>query len=454
MSLRVANGQGFWGDWIEAPKRQVRAGPIDYLTMDYLAEITMSIMARQKFSDPDRGYARDFVHLMDEIMAECLEKDIKVITNAGGLNPESCRDALLEIAEEQGLSVNVGIVTGDDINGRLDELMDQGANFDNKDTGESFETMEDAVLTANVYFGAPPIVECLDEGADIVVTGRCTDSSIVIAPAVHEFGWDFDSDYDRLASALLAGHLLECGGQATGGNYQGKWQEVEGLENLGYPIAEFQENGDFVVTKHEELGGQVERDSVMQQLVYEMDDPAHYIVPEVIMDMTETTVEDAGENRVAVQGVKGKPPTDQYKVSMSYLDGFQLVGNFVLAWPDALAKAERIEELMRHRIDEMDLEYEKLNFEYLGVDGVHGPATPDPPEDPPEVVLRLAIRGPNEDDLKALGREFSPMIFRGPACANILGDGRPKPRPIPQYWPALIDKNLVEPRASVQEVNP
>lgn len=452
MTLRIANGQGFYGDWPDAPKMQLREGPIDYLTMDYLAEATMSILARKMWSDPDKGYAEDFVYLMEDIMAECLEKDVKVVSNAGGLNPESCRDQILEIAEEQGLDVSVGIVTGDDIKDQLDELEEEGADFTNKDTDQSFEDVRDSLLTANVYYGAPPIVDCLDEGADIVVTGRCTDSSVVIAPAVHEFDWSFD-DHDKIGAGVLAGHLLECGGQATGGNYQGHWKEVDNPANLGYPIAEFEESGDFWITKHESLAGQVERASVMQQLVYEMDDPSYYIVPGCAMDITETELYDDGENRVRVENVKGHPPTDTYKVSMSYLDGYFMDKNFVVAWPDALEKAKRIESILRQRLDEMDITYEKVNFEYLGVNAVHGEKTPNPPEDPPEVVLRVAIRGPDDSDLRRFGREFASMVFRGPSGANMLTEGRPQPRPIPQYWPALIEKDLVKPETDVQEVS-
>lgn len=450
MTIRIANGQGFWGDWSEAPKMQLRNGPIDYLTMDYLAEITMSIMQKQKARDPDRGYARDFLGLMDDIMEECLEKDVTVITNAGGLNPESCQQALLELAQDKGLAPKIGMVSGDNIIDELDELEAQGANFDNYDTGESFDEIRDEVATANVYLGSPPILEALEDGADIIVTGRCTDSSIVIAPLLYEYGWDLDQ-YDLLASGMIAGHLLECGGQATGGNYEGEWQNIEGLHKLGYPIAEVDEDGTIVITKHDNLGGKVERGSVMQQLLYEVGDPSKYIAPEVIADITEAQLEEVGKNRVQFTGVKGRPPTDTYKVSMAYEDGYKSDASIAYAWPNALEKARKAEELLRTRFDEMDLEYEKINFEYLGYDGIHGDATPNPPDDPSEIILRVAIRGQNERDISRFGREFAPLVFRGPACATAYGGGRPKASPIIQYWPALVDKDLVEPNVSVKE---
>lgn len=450
MTIRIANGQGFWGDWSEAPKMQLRNGPIDYLTMDYLAEITMSIMQKQKAKDPDRGYARDFVGLMDDIMEECLEKGVTVITNAGGLNPESCQEALIELAEDKGLSPKIGMVSGDNIIGELDELEAQGADFDNYDTGESFEAIRDEVATANVYLGSPPILEALEDGADIIVTGRCTDSSIVIAPLIHEYGWSLDN-YDLLASGMIAGHLLECGGQATGGNYEGEWQNIEGLHKLGYPIAEVDEDGTIVITKHDNLGGKVERGSVMQQLLYEVGDPSKYIAPEVIADITEAQLEEVGENRVQFTGVQGREPTDTYKVSMAYEDGYKSDASITYAWPNALEKAKKAEELLLTRFQEMDLEYEKINFEYLGYDGIFGEATPNPPDDPSEIVLRVAIRGQNRDDISRFGREFAPLVFRGPACATAYGGGRPKASPIIQYWPALVEKDLVEPTVSVKE---
>lgn len=451
MTVRVANGQGFWGDWNEAPKLQLRNGPIDYLTMDYLAEITMSIMQKQKSKDPSRGYARDFIALMDEIMAECLEKNVKVVTNAGGLNPESCQQQLKELAEKKGLSVKIGMVAGDDILDRLDELEKQGADFENYDTGESFDSVRDEMVTANVYFGAEPVVEALNDGADIVVTGRCTDSSLVMGPIISEYGWSFEN-HDKIASAMIAGHILECGGQATGGNYEGEWQTVEGLDNLGYPIAEVEDDGSMVITKHDNLGGRVERGSVLQQFLYEMGDPANYIVPDVVADVTDCTLEEVGENRVRVENVKGKPPTDTYKVSMAYMDGYRADGSIVYAWPNALEKAQKAEELLRQRFDEMDLEYEDINFEYLGYDAVFGDATPEPPEDPSEINLRIAIRGQDKHELDRFGRELAPLVFRGPACATAYGSGRPKPRSIVQYWPALMSKELVEPRVTVEAV--
>lgn len=450
MTIRIANGQGFWGDWSEAPKMQLRNGPIDYLTMDYLAEITMSIMRKQKDKDPERGYARDFVGLMDDIMEECLEKDVTVITNAGGLNPESCQDALVELAEDKGLSPKIGMVGGDDIVDRLDEFEQEGVSFDNYDTGEPYDRIRGEVTTANVYLGSPGIVEALDDGADIIVTGRCTDSSIVIAPLIHEYGWSYD-DHDLLAHSMIAGHLLECGGQATGGNYEGKWNQIEGLHKLGYPIAEVEEDGTITITKHEDLGGKVERGSVMQQLLYEVGDPSKYIAPEVVADITDAQLEEVGENRVQFTGINGKPATDTYKVSMAYTDGYKSDASLAYAWPNALEKAEKAEELIRTRFDEMDLEYEKLNFEYLGYDGIYGDATPNPPEDPSEVILRIAIRGDNERDISRFGREFAPLVFRGPACATAYGGGRPRANPILQYWPALIDKDLVSPTVSVKE---
>uniref|UniRef100_UPI003525BE15 acyclic terpene utilization AtuA family protein n=2 Tax=Nocardiaceae TaxID=85025 RepID=UPI003525BE15 len=249
-TVKVANGQAFWGDSPSAPIAQVRGGDIDYLTLDYLAEITMSVLRKQAERDPDAGYAKDFVVLMKEIMRECLERDIKVVANAGGINPEACARALLAVAEEQGITgLRVGIVTGDDIMGQLDDLRERGVSLQNMESGAEFDTVGDRVASANVYLGAEPIARALAEGANVVITGRCTDPGLVLGPLVHEFGWQWD-DWDRLSAGTIAGHIIECGAQASGGNFQGGWEQMSDLAHVGYPIIEAGADGTFVVTKH------------------------------------------------------------------------------------------------------------------------------------------------------------------------------------------------------------
>src|SRR6476646_6597722 len=331
--IRVAGGQGFWGDLLTAPVDQVRKGPIDYLMLDYLAEVTMSIMQKQKARDPKAGYARDFVSLMKEILPTCIERDIKVIANAGGVNVPGCAAAVRDVAVELGLSDNVriGIVTGDDILDRIDELLARGIELRNLDTGESLAVVRNRIQSANAYLGAAPIVEALNQGANVVITGRATDTGLTLGPLIHEFGWAAD-DWDRLAAGTIAGHIIECGAQCSGGNCQYEWQTIPDLANVGFPIAEAAADATFVITKHERTGGRVSVPSVKEQLVYEMGDPHEYITPDCVADFTTIQLAADGADRVRVFGIKGGPSTDSLKVSISYSSGFKAVGTLVYAW--------------------------------------------------------------------------------------------------------------------------
>ena len=303
----IANGQGFWGDSILGPVRLVNEGPLDYLTLDYLAEVTMSIMQKLKTRRPEMGYATDFVKLIDRVLPQLVEKNIKVVANAGGVNPHACKDAVMEIISKHGYSgIKVAVVEGDDILEGLDDLMSKGEEFKNMDTGAPLSTVRDSVTSANVYLGAFPIAEALDQGAQIVITGRGTDPGLVIGPLIHEFGWTKE-DYDKIAAGTVAGHIVECGAQCTGGNYT-DWREVPDMARIGYPIIEASDDGTFVVTKHEKTGGLVTIPSVAHQLAYEMGDPANYITPDGIADFTSFSMEEEGPNRVRVSGVKGAPP--------------------------------------------------------------------------------------------------------------------------------------------------
>jgi hypothetical protein len=286
-TIRVAAGQGFWGDWLEAPVRQVRGGPVDYLMMDYLAEVTMSIMQKQKSRDPKAGYARDFVPLMERILPDIVERGIRVTSNAGGVNPRGCAEAVLEVARRLGLrgKLRVGLVSGDDILGRLDELISRGHPLSDMETERPLSEILDRVLSANAYLGMAPIVEALRGEADVVITGRVTDTGLTLGPIVHEFGWSHD-DWDKIAAGTVAGHIIECGAQASGGNLLKDWRSVKGLENPGFPIVEATGDGSFVVTKHPGTGGVVSVASVTEQLVYEMGDPKSYITPDGVADFT------------------------------------------------------------------------------------------------------------------------------------------------------------------------
>ena len=319
--IRIASGQGFWGDLLDAPYHQVTKGEIDYLVMDYLAEVTMSILQKQKNRNPKHGYARDLPILMKKILPIIVEKKIKVITNGGGVNPVACADAILECAVELGIEeIKIAVVLGDDIKDCLDEIIDSGNELNNMETGKSIKTVKDKILSANVYFGAFPIVEALENEADIVITGRTTDTGLILAPMIYEFGWKKD-DYDLLSLGTVAGHILECGGQSTGGNFLGDWESIENLAEIGFPIAEAYPNGEVIITKHENTGGKVNFDTVAEQLVYEIGNPKEYITPDCVADFTSIKLEDLGDDRVKLFNVKGKPETEFYKVSCSYKIG-------------------------------------------------------------------------------------------------------------------------------------
>ena len=447
--VRIAAGQGFWGDWPEAPVRQVKGGPIDYLMMDYLAEVTMSIMQKQKSRDPKAGYARDFVPLMERILPDVVAKGIRVTSNAGGVNPRGCAEAVLEVARKLGLKgkVRVGLVSGDDILARLDELIASGHPLSDMDTGRPLSDVRDRVLSANAYLGMAPVAEALDRGANVVVTGRVTDTGLTLGPLVHEFGWKHE-DWDLIAAGTIAGHIIECGAQSSGGNLLRDWRKVK-LENPGFPIAEAQADGTFVITKHPGTGGVVNLPSVTEQLVYEMGDPRNYITPDGIADFTTIRLRPAGRNRVAVSGIRGYPRTDKLKVSIAYFYGYKAVGTLVYAWPDAYDKAKRADHVLRARLHDLGLEFEEILTEFVGVDATHGRLAGPPSPDLAEVQLRVGVRAREKAPVERFTREIAPLVLTGPPSVTGFAGGRPAVEEIVAYWPALIDRNQIEPHVKV-----
>lgn len=448
--LRIASGQGFWGDDIEAPVRQVEAGPIDYLMLDYLAEVTMSIMQKQRARDPSAGYARDFVPLMEKIFPACADRSIRVVTNAGGVNPAECARAVAEAGRRAGVGgrARVGVVTGDDLMTRLDDLMAAGHPLRNMDTGEPLSSIRDQVLSANVYLGARPIAEALAGGALVVVTGRSTDTALTYAPMAHEFGWSWDA-WDLLAAGVVAGHINECGAQASGGNCMAQWWTIPGLAEVGFPIIEASPDGTFVVTKHPGSGGAVTARTVKEQLLYEMGDPASYITPDVTADFTTIRLSREGEDRVAVRGVRGLPPTSSLKVSIAYAAGYKAVGTLVYAWPDAAEKARAAAGILRRRLDRLGLAFDQVRVDLVGWDSTHGTLVGQPPRDLPEVQLRVAVRSSDRRAVARFTREIAPLVLTGPPSVTGFAGGRPRVQEIVAYWPALIDRSVVEPHLSV-----
>jgi hypothetical protein len=450
--IRIANGQGFWGDSLEAPVEQVRRGPIDYLTLDYLAEVTMSILEKQRSRDPKAGYARDFVDLIAKILPDIRDRRIRVIANAGGVNPMGCRDALLEVARQQKIPLTVATVTGDDITEQLDKILGRGIELRNIDTGAPLASIRDKVQRANAYLGAFPVAQALKLGANVVVSGRVADAALVLAPMIHEFGWG-ETDWDKLSSGIIAGHVAECGAQGTGGNCQVDWETIPNLADVGYPIIEAEPDATFAVTKHAGTGGRVTVASVKEQLLYEIGDPKAYITPDVVADFTTIQLQQDGLERVRFKGIHGHPATNFYKVSISYSAGYKAMGQMAYCWPDALKKARAADRILRARLERLGLKFDAMRTEFLGAGACNGiDAAVPPPEIElhlPEVVLRFGVRSHDRKMVERFTREIPPLALSGPPVATGLGLGRPQVEEIVAFWPALIPKSEVQAEVAV-----
>ena len=441
--IRIANGQGFWGDWLDAPVRLVEQGPLDYLTLDYLAEVTMSILQKQRRQDPELGYARDFPPLIGRLAKKLRERNVKVIANAGGVNPVACARAVRKAAP----NLKVAVVLGDDVFPRLGELIGKGCEMRNLDTGRPITEILDRILAANAYLGAFPLAEALATGADVVIGGRYADPALAMAPMIQRFGWG-EADWDKLAGGAVAGHLIECGAQVTGGNCQAGWQGIPGLADIGYPIVEAEPDGSFTLTKHPGTGGVVNAAAVKEQLVYEIGDPRRFTTPDCIADFTTIRLREAGPDRVRVSGVRGGPQPHNLKLSISYAAGWKAAGTLVYTWPDALAKARSADAIVRERLAKLGLEFDGIHTEYFGVNACLGPAAPPNP-DPPEVQLRIAVRGQKRAHVDRFTREMIPLVLSGPPGATGYGEGRPRVREIVAYWPALVPREEIRTQVEV-----
>ncbi len=436
--IRIGNGQGFWGDWLEAPVRLVEQGPLDYLILDYLAEVTMSVLQKQKQLDPAKGYASDFPPLMARLAPQLKSKNIKVIANAGGVNPQACAQAVRTLAPE----LKVAVVLGDDIYSRLDDLLAAGHEMRDMDTGQPLSSIRDRIQSANAYIGAFPLAEALATGADVVIAGRSTDTALALAPMVHEFGWT-PEQYNLLAAGTIAGHIVECGAQCTGGNSQVAWQTIPDMANIGYPIIEAEPDGTFVITKHENTGGRVTVDGVKEQLLYELGDPTRYLTPDCTADFTSIRLDPGGENRVLVSGIRGsaRPPT--LKLSISFSDGWKSIGTLIYSAPQAFEKAQAADAIVRTRLDNLGLQFEEIRTEFFGVNACLGNVAP-PVTNPAEVQLRIGVRAQDRKPVDRFTRELIPLVLNGPPGATGFGEGRPPVREIVAYWSALLPREEIQ----------
>jgi hypothetical protein len=445
-TIRIGGASGFWGDSSVGAPQLVRLGKIDYLVFDYLAELTMSILAAARAKDPALGYATDFVTVtMKAVLKDVVAKGIRVISNAGGVNPQACADALAALAAEQGLQVTIAVIQGDDVMPLVPELRAQGVT-----ELQSGANLPDKLLTANAYLGALPIRQALDEGAQIVVTGRCVDSAVTLGALMHEFGWAAD-DFDRLAQGSLAGHIIECGCQATGGLHT-DWEAVPDWAHIGYPVIECNADGSFVVTKPPGTGGLVNTAVVSEQMLYEIGDPQRYLLPDVSCDFSQVTLTQTGEQRVLVQGARGLAPGPAYKVSATCMDGFRCAAQLTIVGLDAARKARRTGEAILERTRGLFTQYgladySRTNIEVLGSEeGNYGPHART--LDVREAVLRVAVMHPQKAALELFAREIAPAgTSWSPGTTG--ADGRPRPAPAIKQFAFLLDKTRVSPEVVI-----
>ncbi|MGH7594053.1 MAG: acyclic terpene utilization AtuA family protein, partial [Gemmatimonadales bacterium] len=409
------------------------------------------ILQKQRTRDPDAGFARDFVTQMERLLPDIATKGIRVISNAGGVNPRACATALRAVANRLGLGeqIRIGLVVGDDLMDRLDSLGSEGEQLANMEDGRPLSDVRSQVRSANAYLGMAPVVEALQRGANVVITGRVTDTGLTLAPLVHEFGWSFD-DWNRIAAGTIAGHILECGAQSSGGNLLKDWRKVRRLEDVGFPIVEAAADGTFVVTKHPGTGGVVNIASVTEQLVYEMGDPTAYITPDGVADFTTIRLRHAGKDRVRVSGIRGQARTPMLKVSIAWFYGYKAVGTLVYAWPDAVAKAKAADAILRKRLAALGLEFEQILTELVGVDATHGRLAGPPSPDIAEVTLRVGARDRAREPVERFTREIAPLVLTGPPSVTGFAGGRPQVEEIVAYWPALVARQRIEPFVRVE----
>jgi hypothetical protein len=440
--VRIGGASGFWGDSALGAPQLVAAG-VDYLVFDYLAELTMSILINARTKDPALGYATDFVDVaMKGVLRELAAKGTRVVSNAGGVNPRACAAALAKLCAEQGVALKIAVVEGDDVLERIPALREGGVT-------EMFSgaPLPDKILSANAYLGAIPIADALARGADVVITGRCVDSAVTLGPLIHEFGWALDN-YDRLAHGALAGHIIECGAQATGGLFT-DWESVPDWANIGYPIVECHADGSFVTTKPAGSGGLVSTATVAEQMLYEIGDPAAYILPDVVCDYTQVTMLQQGEHRVLVRGAKGRPPTDQYKVSATYMDGWRAQAMLLITGTDAARKARRSGEAILERTRAMFkrlkfADYLETRLEIIGAEDQYGPHART--AQTREAVLRLSVRHDNPKALGVFAREVAPAGTSWSPGTTGMGGGRGKPAPNVRMFSFLLPKSAVQAR--------
>ncbi|XVQ14993.1 acyclic terpene utilization AtuA family protein [Spirillospora sp. CA-255316] len=449
-TVRIGGGLGYWGDDTRAPGRLVREGDIDYLVMDFLAEVTMSILRKQMERDPSRGYATDIIPILRDCLADAIERDVAIVCNAGGMNPAGCAQAVRDLADELGLGdrVRVAAITGDDLLPRLDEMRAAGVDLSSMETGQPYDELPSRLLSANAYVGCESIVDALHDGANVIVAGRVADPSLTLGALRHAFGWKHD-EWDLLAAGIVAGHLIECGAHDTGGNHQAGWEDVPNMADIGFPIVEVDEAGRILLGKTPGSGGLVDEQTTIEQLLYEIGDPRAYLTPDVTVDLTTLSVRQAGTDLVEVDGVTGRARPAALKVSACYADGYSANSLFLYSAPNAPGRAEKAKEILTKRIDRLNLDLDEIRWDFIGMGAVHERRTPRTQVgEPSEVVLRFAARSHSKPDLQRAVVELS-TVFHGPPGKTTLTPGRARASEVLSYWPMLVPREFVSTSAEM-----
>ncbi len=449
----IGGGQGFWGDSPDAAIDMIENGNLNYMSCDFLAELTMSILQRQKNKNPKAGYAKDFVNLFEQIVEKSQEKNIRLLANAGGVNVEALVEDLERVVREKELkNYKIGYILGDNLTDEMPRLIAEGHEFRNMDHGRSIDEIKDKILNANVYFGREPFLEALDQGADVIVSGRAADSTLFLSPLMHEFKWS-DDDYDNIARGIAVGHMLECGGQASGGNYQYDWRSVENMDKLGFPIAKVSEDH-ILFTKTKTSGGLITEQSLKEQFLYEIHDPKAYITPDVVADFSQAVIEEREKDLVELKNIRGEERPEMLKLSIGYQAGYKVESYLNFAWPEAYDKAKKASEVIMEKMKRKNLKTEDIRIDYLGLNALHlNVANMDPElvDNLNEVILRIAIRTDSKEEAEKLIPEISPLQLNGPPGASFFG-GRARIQSVIGLWPTLIPRDMVNLTTHILEV--
>lgn len=448
--IRIGSGLGFYGDSWQPVRASIERGEVQYIGSDHLAELTLAILQKDRARDEALGYARDMLPMLAELYPLGRSHGVRFVLNAGGLNPRGAGAALAESFRKLGLHARIAVVTGDSVLERIDELIAAGESLAHLDTGTGIDAVRGRLVFASAYLGARPMAEALALGADIVLTGRVADAALFLAPLVHEFNWNWD-DYDKLAQGLTVGHLLECSGQASGGNFGGDWQSIPDVAHIGYPIAEVSADGTAVITKPPGTGGLVSFDTVRQQLLYEVHDPRSYFSPDVVLDMSTLKLDDLGGNRVEITGASGQPRPDKLKIVGGYHDGYMGEASLAYSWPDALKKARASAAIVQTLLQERKVKYDELHVEYIGHNALFGAiAENDDADDLNEVFLRMAIRAQDRKIAEGFRRLFPWLALSGPPF--VTGGGIQGATELIGIWPALVRRELVESQVKIDMI--